>query len=102
MELLTMFYHHKLASRNAGTSLVEPLESRLLFNAIARWSHTALDGSTGSYGTPVRLTWSIVPDGLSIPGRPQDPYSWALPSDLGAKSNALDAFNNWVGRMSTA
>jgi hypothetical protein len=32
-----------------------------------RWTVTA-SGSTGAQGTPITLTWSLVPDGTSIPG----------------------------------
>src|SRR5205823_1896510 len=78
---------------------IEDLESRIHFNAVGRWSQTALDSSTGAYGTPVRLTWSIVGDGLSIPGRSQDPFPAALPSNLFAKSTGIDTWNNWVNRM---
>ncbi len=33
-----------------------------------RWTQTALDGQTGPIGTPITLTWGIVPDGTFIPG----------------------------------
>lgn len=38
------------------------------FLAADRWDRTA-SGWTGSRGTPVTLTWSIVPDGTTIPQR---------------------------------
>lgn len=33
-----------------------------------RWSATATDGPAGPYGSPVTITWSIVPDGTPIAG----------------------------------
>lgn len=38
------------------------------FYSNGRWSSTALNGSTGSFGTGVDVTWSLVPDGTFIPG----------------------------------
>jgi hypothetical protein len=40
----------------------------------ARWSTTA-NGSTGSQGNPIILTYSFVPDGVSIPGGVGEPTS---------------------------
>ncbi|MAT68737.1 MAG: hypothetical protein CMJ58_04365 [Planctomycetaceae bacterium] len=37
--------------------------------ANGRWSHTATDGATDPLGSPVTVTWSLVPDGTTIPGR---------------------------------
>jgi hypothetical protein len=31
-----------------------------------RWSSTATNSSTGAYGQPITLTWSLVPDGTSV------------------------------------
>lgn len=38
------------------------------YEAGDRWNWTATDGSTGSQGTPVTVTWSLVPDGTQMPG----------------------------------
>ncbi len=38
------------------------------FRASVRWSATATDGFGLQQGDPTTLTWSIVQDGLSIPG----------------------------------
>lgn len=46
--------------------LLMPTPPTLAFNAIDRWQQTVLDGPTGSVGTPVTLTWSIVPDNTTI------------------------------------
>ena len=52
-----------------------------------RWGATALDpGSTGTDGTPTTITWSIVNDGINIPGFNGEPDS---PSDLRARLDAL-------------
>lgn len=37
------------------------------FFQVARWSVTATDGSTGSEGDPITLTYSFPPDGTTIP-----------------------------------
>lgn len=37
------------------------------YNAGTRWSSTSY-GSTGSRGNPIRLRWSLVPDGTLVPG----------------------------------
>lgn len=42
-------------------------EFALAYNAGTRWSFTSY-GSTGSTGTPIRLRWSFVPDGVQLPG----------------------------------
>ena len=31
-----------------------------------RWTSTATNASTGTYGQPITLTWSLVPDGTPI------------------------------------
>lgn len=51
--------------------------------ANGHWTSTALQPSTGPEGTPVTLTWSIVPDGTSIP------YE--------GSSNLVSTFNSWYG-----
>jgi hypothetical protein len=57
------------------------------FTSGPRWGPTALDpGSTGTDGTPTTITWSIVNDGLNIPGFNGEPAS---PSDLRARLDAL-------------
>ena len=56
--------------------------SALAFQQSNKWSLTALNGfNTGGDGDPVTLTWSIVPDGLSIPGSNGEPTA---PSNLRA------------------
>ena len=47
-----------------------------------RWTTTA-NGGTGSIGTPVTLTWSIVPDGTSIPGRSPSNLKAYLDEEIG-------------------
>ena len=38
------------------------------YEADGRWSITATNGSTGSMGSPVVVTWSIAQDGTLMPG----------------------------------
>jgi serralysin len=38
------------------------------YEANDRWGTTATNGSTGSMGSPIILTWSIVKDGVKMPG----------------------------------
>ena len=38
------------------------------YENVDRWNFTATDGGTGSEGAPVTITWSIVDDGVMIPG----------------------------------
>jgi hypothetical protein len=53
---------------------------------------------TGGQGTPITLSWSLVPDGLSIPGGVGEPTA---PSNLFARMNQL--FGNqtqvWIGNI---
>lgn len=37
------------------------------FNFADRWQTTAISGPVGPHGTPITLTWGIVPDGTVIP-----------------------------------
>lgn len=37
------------------------------YEATDRWNWTATNGSTGTWGTPVTLTWSLAADGTQIP-----------------------------------
>lgn len=37
------------------------------YEAKDRWNSTATDGPTGAQGTPITLTWSLVPDGTQVP-----------------------------------
>lgn len=38
------------------------------FRLTSRWSRTASASSTGGQGSPITLTWGLVPDGTPIPG----------------------------------
>jgi serralysin len=62
----------KLRTRRAAWSTALLLVACVARSATAyvpdeRWTVTAA-GATGADGTPAKLTWSIVPDGASIPG----------------------------------
>jgi len=54
--LLAVFVHLGLA-RSAGAFILAPN---------TRWTSTATNATTGNYGSPITLTWSLVPDGTSI------------------------------------
>lgn len=50
------------------------------FVGAGRWNRTATDGNiSGGQGAPANLTWSIVPDGTTIPSGDEDPEG---PSNL--------------------
>jgi hypothetical protein len=51
------------------------------YNSAGRWSSSA-SGSTGTWGDPVALTWSIVPDGTMIPALYSFQGEVSSPSDL--------------------
>jgi hypothetical protein len=67
-----------------GHSLMSP--TMLKFELAYRWSFTATDGGGLSQGDPMTLTWSVVPDGTSIPAEFGYP---AGPSDLRAFLNEI-------------
>src|SRR5690606_28649140 len=46
-----------------------PVRSAHGYIAMGRWSATAQNPSTGTVGSAVNLTWSIVPDGTWIPSK---------------------------------
>jgi serralysin len=54
-----------IAAVGLWSLLAGPAEA---FLANGHWDSTAMDGMTGPVGTPITLTWSIVPDGTPIPG----------------------------------
>jgi hypothetical protein len=72
---------------------------------IGRWSRTATDGFGLSQGDPTTLTWSIVPDGTTIPPRLGDPASISdlrafLNSVYGSESTWLPLFESVFARWS--
>ncbi len=63
------------------------------FRLNSRWSSTATDGGGLVQGEPMTLTWSYIPDGLSIPGQIGEPTS---NSNLFAWLNGIYGnFNTW-------
>src|SRR2546423_339607 len=53
-----------------------------------RWTSTATNASTGTYGQPITLTWSLVPDGTSV--------SSYAPTN-GSTSNLISMFDSTFG-----
>ncbi len=85
--------------------------SRLIFgdffpayDASARWTSTSY-GSTGSRGNPIRLRWSLVPDGTAVPGlsggsAPSNLFA-SMDSKFGGNRNLwLTQFRNSFARWS--
>jgi hypothetical protein len=63
-----------------------------------RWNYTVTDGSTGSIGNPITITWGIVPDGTWADGGSSDliaVFTAAWGSD-GWVSKIRDAFGRWA------
>ena len=58
------------------------------YNANGQWLSTASEPTTSGLGEPVTLTWSIVPDGTTVPGY--------------ASSNLVSTLDSWVGGGSGA
>src|ERR1700754_4835600 len=71
-----------LASLWLGTSPV------MAFFSNGRWSFTATDGSTAPLGSSVNVTWSIVPDGTTIPGEGGSDLVSFLDSSFGGGGGA--------------
>ncbi len=74
------------------------------YDARTRWSSTSY-GSTGSRGNPIRLRWSLVPDGTLLPGlsgtsAPSNLYA-SMDSKFGGNRNLwLTQFRNSFARWS--
>lgn len=62
------------------------------FQLGSRWSSTATDGAGLGQGDPITITWSYVPDGLSIPGQIGEPTS---------NSNLIAWLNGIYGNQAT-
>ncbi len=63
-----------------------------------RWTTTA-SGGTGGQGTPITLTWSIVPDGTAIPGRSSSNLQSYLNQKIGAGAwlpLLQESFDRWT------
>jgi uncharacterized repeat protein (TIGR01451 family) len=71
-----------VASARADISLAPPPES-FQFNVVNRW------GGASQQGMPIVLTWSVVPDGTSIPATGSIPTETTSPSNLRARLNAI-------------
>ncbi|MEM8494056.1 MAG: matrixin family metalloprotease [Planctomycetota bacterium] len=59
--------HATLADSTSGSDTITRVD---------RWLQTATDGNTGPRGTPITLTWSVVPDGTRNGGQVSDLVSY--------------------------
>lgn len=75
----------RLLAVGIGASLTAPACG---FNFADRWVATALANPVGPVGTPITLTWSIVPDGTVIPN--------VFPG-VNKASNLITAFDSLLG-----
>lgn len=55
------------ASLAACSTLPAFVSTAQAYQVTDRWDWTATNGFTGAQGTPITLTWSIVPDGTAVP-----------------------------------
>jgi hypothetical protein len=82
-DVATYYERHSLSSDSLRKMQVE-----------SRWSYTATDGYVSSQGTPITLTWSIVPDGTPIGSGYGEP---AAPSNLRSYLNGIYGnINTWL------
>ncbi len=68
-------------------ALQDPDVPQKVFQGRNRWTRTATNRGSFSQGTPVTITWSIVPDGTDSPGRMSNR----------APSNLIQTLNNAFG-----
>ena len=80
-EVVDAFANVRALALTEGDDLKAPTR---VFQGSDRWTFTATDGNTGSEGTPITLTWSLVPDGTIIDNDEGD----TLPNNLIAKLNS--------------
>jgi hypothetical protein len=86
---------------NTPHELLEQYEQTAAYSALYRWSLTA-NGSTNQSGYPITLTYSFVPDGVSIPnGGVGGPDS--SPNNLKATMDAIfGSTDAWKKQFQTA
>jgi uncharacterized repeat protein (TIGR01451 family) len=106
-------YVKKIYANLAGGQSALPPPPLFQFVDGARWATTATSGGGLTQGSPTILTWSVVPDGLTIPIAGSIPGEVAGPSTLRARLNALygnesvwrpliqQAFDEWGTRTGT-
>jgi hypothetical protein len=64
------------------------------------WTGPSGTGTYGSQGDPITITWSFVPDGLSIPGSNGEPTSGSvLFSSLDSAFSAQGGRATWINRF---
>jgi len=68
-------------------------EPQAVFQGIDRWTRTATDGTGISVGTPITITWGLVPDGTTVAG------TNSFPDD--SPSNLIATLNSTYGASTT-
>jgi hypothetical protein len=73
------------------------------YNGQGRWSYTVTDGSTGTEGNPITLTWSFVPDGTNADGGPSNLFAVfnAVWGSTGWQTKIRNAFDKWDDVLGT-
>lgn len=61
------------------------------FRIGARWENTATDGSTGPQGSGITLTYSFIPDGVTIEGNPSQLFA-----QMNAQFSSQQAWQNLI------
>ena len=82
----------------------EQARAKTNYNDSNRWTSTATDASTGSEGDPITITWTFLPDGVSIPyayGSPAQPsvlhavFDTTFNTPAVWKNKIRSAFEKW-------
>lgn len=89
LEWLRNFYAAQLEGTNKS-----------MYERTARWYSTAYTPSTGMDGTPITLSWSLVPDGTAIDGGTSSMFASfnAAFGDTIWRTRIRDCFARWAGR----
>lgn len=69
-----------------------------MYQVGGRWTQTATNASTGSAGDPITVTWSIVPDGVTIPNAGLG----SGPNEINTRMNAQFGGTLWITKVQEA
>ncbi|MBM3320532.1 MAG: matrixin family metalloprotease [Candidatus Eisenbacteria bacterium] len=89
--------------RNLPTYVPSLAMGKETYNNAGRWTYTATDGSTGTEGNPITLTWSFVPDGTNADGGPSNLFAVfnAVWGSTGWQTKIRNAFDKWDDVLGT-